>query len=261
MKSFVLAAALTYSALLRWTPVEAPEPVSYWVETTTAQGRSLTIAEPVLATDGLLEWQVNGLDGDAAFRIVAVAGELATEPSNCLAVVVAPGGVCPDCPPCDEAPSCSPYYLEPPALLFAQVQDDVAINGTALASRHDSDATTFEVELPVAGRWYVWGRFYYPGQPGSNDPNSFWLRLDEGAEQSFGNSLDLFQQWHWAGDGTVQHGEPQPLVLNVGAAGTHYITLRPREWPGPMLDAIYLSTTTERPSDDEARRVLERCSP
>lgn len=105
------------------------------------------------------------------------------------------------------------------------------------------DTVSYVVELPAAGTWYLWGRFYYPGAPGSNDANSFFARIDGGAALKFGNKKDRFRRWHWDGDGRRESGTPQPLALGHLAAGEHTVTIAKREVVpiAPRLDVLVLT--------------------
>lgn len=108
------------------------------------------------------------------------------------------------------------------------------------------DAVTYTVNFPNPGAWYAWGRFYYPGAVGSNDPNSFFLSVDGGPEFSFGNNrydTPAFQEWHWDGNGTAESGV-QSLHLGSFSAGSHQIRIRNREADpliGPRLDVLLLT--------------------
>ena len=52
-----------------------------------------------------------------------------------------------------------------------------------------TDHAAYAFRLEKEAGCYLWGRMYFPSAPGSNDPNSFWVRVDEGAPRKFGNSL------------------------------------------------------------------------
>jgi hypothetical protein len=96
------------------------------------------------------------------------------------------------------------------------------------------DEVSYAVDLPASGQWYVWGRFYYPGTPGTNDANSFFVSVDGGATFKFGNNHDYFQKWHWGGDGNLESGTPVSLALGYLSAGVHVLTVEKREaWPIP----------------------------
>ena len=107
------------------------------------------------------------------------------------------------------------------------------------------DETSYAVTIPAAGNWNAWGRFYYPGAPGSNEANSFFLRVDDGPARKLGNNKDLFQLWHWDGDGAVERGAPAPLPLGALSAGPATITVEKREvqpaGTAPRLDVLCLT--------------------
>ena len=77
-------------------------------------------------------------------------------------------------------------------LVFANSTSD------AMSRPSASDHVSYAVTLPSAGNWYLWGRFYYPGTPGSTDANSFWASVDGGAPVKFGNDSGHYQKWHWS---------------------------------------------------------------
>jgi hypothetical protein len=140
------------------------------------------------------------------------------------------------------------------ALLFA--------NSTSNTSGIDNnDFATYAIDVAADADWYAWGRFYYPGSPGSNDANSFFLRVDGGSPLKFGNNLDYFQTWHWDGDGQVETGALTPLPLGYLTAGTHVLTIEKREVVPipPRLDVFVLTPEPDiAPTDDMALAGLER---
>lgn len=111
------------------------------------------------------------------------------------------------------------------------------------------DAVTYTVDFPNAGTWYAWGRLYYPGAIGSNDPNSFYISIDGGPELNFGNNRygdPSFQEWHWDGNGTAESGV-QALSLGHAGAGVHQVKVRNREADptiGPRLDMLLLTNNS-----------------
>jgi hypothetical protein len=143
----------------------------------------------------------------------------------------------------------------------------------------DGGSVAFTVELPHAGAWSLWGRFYYPAtgtqlwrqdaEPRENDPNSFFVSVDGGREAVFGNlkqdaeaKASGYRRWHWAGNGTVEVGAPSALPLGTLAAGRHVIRIRNRDAVetsalhlAPRLDALCLSPDRDyRPRDEDFRR-------
>jgi hypothetical protein len=140
-----------------------------------------------------------------------------------------------------------------PVLLYA-ADDSNALGGGS------NDSAVLDVDIPSSGRWYLWGRFYYPGQPDSNDANSFLIRVDDRELRRFGNNRDYFRRWHWDGDGGVEHGAPVPLDLGTISAGRHRLTIEKREVRplAPRLDALMLTRSAEaRPSDGAALDSLD----
>lgn len=125
-----------------------------------------------------------------------------------------------------------------------------------------SDAATFSINLPSSGTWYLWGRFYYPGTPGSNDANSFRARIgNTAAYQTFGNKLDRFRQWHWDGS-SAETGAVSGLNLGSQTAGVKTITVLKREVVPipPRLDVICATkNATTPPSDAAACSALGGC--
>jgi len=133
-----------------------------------------------------------------------------------------------------------------PELLFA----DSGHNSFAGGS---DDRAVYEIELPAAGPWYAWGRFYYPAT-GSNHANSFFLRVDDGPLLVFGNNRDMFRRWHWDGNGEIQSGEMAALPLGPLDAGFHVLEIRKREVlpVQPRLDVVCLTRDRLHVPDDVA---------
>jgi hypothetical protein len=124
------------------------------------------------------------------------------------------------------------------------------------------DIAAYTVNLPNDGTWWAWGRFYYPGKPGGNDPNCFWIRVDDSPEQKFGNNRydrPSYRQWHWDGNGNNERGV-QGLRLGRLSAGKHTLRIRNREADrkiGPRLDVILLTNNSRYvPSDEEASQSI-----
>ncbi len=123
-----------------------------------------------------------------------------------------------------------------------------------------ADTASYLVDLPQEGDWYAWARVYYPGTPGSNEANSFFLQVDGGALLKLGNNRDYFQIWHWDGDGELEHGPPAALALGHLGAGIHEIVIGKREVAPipPRLDVIFLTTDPVAiPSDFAAEYALQ----
>jgi hypothetical protein len=120
-----------------------------------------------------------------------------------------------------------------------------------------SSTLTFKVNIDNEGEWYAWGRFMFIGS--GNDPNSFFLRIDDGDQKKFGNNKDFFNKWHWDGDGNVENGATQALDLGSLSPGEHTITLTCREPlgnPGTeniLIDMLYLTMQADiKPTDEVA---------
>ena len=116
------------------------------------------------------------------------------------------------------------------------------------------DQVSYVVDVPHAGQWYAWGRFYYPGAVGSNQANSFLLSIDGGTTFKFGNNKDYFQMWHWDGDGMTEAEGGVALALGFLEAGLHTLVVEKREVLPipPRLDVIALTPTPAAPSDAAA---------
>lgn len=132
-------------------------------------------------------------------------------------------------------------------LLFADTDDD-----------DGQDFCVYTVELPSPGVWHAWGRFYYPGTPGGNDPNCFWISVDNGNEHKFGNNRygkPAYREWHWDGNGDMERGV-KSLKLGRLGSGKHEIRVRNREagrTNGPRLDVLLLTNDSRYvPTDKDA---------
>lgn len=109
----------------------------------------------------------------------------------------------------------------------------------------DSGSAVFQLDVPKAGQYYLWGRFYCPDPPGSNGGNSFWVSIDTSPSRlKFGNSLEHFRRWHWAGDGAAETGPPRGLSIGSLGVGSHLVVIRRREVlpNAPRLDELFLTT-------------------
>jgi len=117
------------------------------------------------------------------------------------------------------------------------------------------DRIKYRVSLPASGQWYLWGRFYWPGAPDSNDANSFFARVDGGSPLTFGNNKDHYRRWHWGGDGATERGVPQALALGYLGEGEHTLAIEKRESVPipPRLDVLVLTRSpTWQPTDEAA---------
>ena len=153
-------------------------------------------------------------------------------------------------------------------------------NGRTLPSaQKEGGWVTYTLDLPEAGTWYLWGRFYNPGsgttlwkqdaEPRENDPNSFYVSVDGGKEHVFGNNksdpdakASGYRRWYWGGDGAVEVGRPVALSLGALTKGRHTIRVRNRDAVetaalhlAPRLDALCLTLDKDyRPRDEDFRR-------
>jgi hypothetical protein len=153
-------------------------------------------------------------------------------------------------------------------------------NGRFLApEQRDGGWVTVTVELPEAGTWHLWGRFFFPAsgtqlfrqdaEPRENDPNSFFASVDGGREHVFGNHkvdpetrTSGYRRWHWGGDGTIEVGKPAALSLGTLARGRHTIRIRNRDAVetaalrlAPRIDVLCLSPDRDyRPRDEDFRK-------
>jgi hypothetical protein len=141
----------------------------------------------------------------------------------------------------------------------------------------DGGWVTYTVEIPETATWYLWGRFYHPGSGTTlwkdgqvpNDPNSFYVSVDGGKEQVFGNhkvdpdtKTSWYRRWHWGGDGSIELGRPAGLSLGTLAKGRHTIRVRNRDAVetaalhlAPRLDAFCLTLERDyRPRDEDFRK-------
>jgi|GEM_PF-6199653 len=104
----------------------------------------------------------------------------------------------------------------------------------------NSSYIRFTVDIPKAGNWYAWGRFFY--ETSANSANAFNLKLDGGAAKPFGNKKDYFNKWHWDGDGNFTSGSVVKLDLGYLTEGTHTIVVSGRETGSTvMIDQLLLT--------------------
>jgi cysteine-rich repeat protein len=141
-----------------------------------------------------------------------------------------------------------------PLLVYADTTTDSYESGSG-------DQTVYTVSLTESATYYLWGRLYYPSTDEAS--NSFFIRVDDGEAFTFGNNVDVYQQWHWDGDGKVVNGSGRALVLGDLTAGTHRIVVEKREAGGtesPRLDMLFLTTDAAAvPTDFDAEIALETC--
>ena len=132
------------------------------------------------------------------------------------------------------------------------VEQDDASEGKAIDSAVGA-VTTYEIDIPKAGKWYVWARLYCP----DGGADSIWIGI-EGAEPNpndaaggpeavkiyseAGDSVNTdaqpFSLWYW--DAGVK-GEPPPnRFFDVKDAGKNKLWAKGRE-AGTLLDQILLT--------------------
>ncbi len=142
-----------------------------------------------------------------------------------------------------------------PTLVFANSPQSQFAGGSG-------DMVSYTVELPQAGNWFLWGRFYYPDASASG-ANSFFAKVDAGPLLKFGNNRDQTQRWHWDGDGAVEVGALLPLSLGFLSSGTHALIIEKREAvpTPPRLDLLFLTSDPAGiPSDADAAEALGACA-
>lgn len=153
-------------------------------------------------------------------------------------------------------------------------------NGRGLPpNQKEGGWATFTVDVPEAGVWHLWGRFYNPAsgsqlwkqdtEPKDNDPNSFYASVDGGKEQVFGNhkldpdaKISGYRRWYWGGDGAVEVGRPAGLSLGPLTKGRHTIRIRNRDAVetsslhlAPRVDVLCLTPDKDyRPRDEDFRK-------
>ena len=151
------------------------------------------------------------------------------------------------------------------------VEQDDASEGKAIDSAVQA-VTTYEIDIPKAGRWYLWIRLNCPD--GSAD--SFWIGI-EGAEPNpndanggpeavkiyseAGDSVNTdaqpFNIWYW--DAGVQGEPPANRFFDVDTAGINKLWSKGRE-ARTLLDQILLTMdpdfNAEEASQGEAIPIL-----
>jgi len=127
----------------------------------------------------------------------------------------------------------------------------------------------YTVNIPHAGRWFLWARVRYPS--GSDD--SFGLARPEDAltlsgEQVLGNCGQNQKQWHWTGRGAGSTAVPPGSVIALQLPeGPFTFRIYAREGPGtaagnPRLDVLCLADEPAYvPTDELARQALSLPKP
>jgi predicted esterase len=91
--------------------------------------------------------------------------------------------------------------------------------------KEEGGKATFEVDVPQAGPWILFGRFFWHDQGGTN---SFWAKVDDRPYQRVGNDGPAGEWFYWKGP-----------VWKL-EAGKHTLTIREREW-GARVAELFLS--------------------
>jgi hypothetical protein len=140
------------------------------------------------------------------------------------------------------------------------VEKEGASGGKAIDSARGARAF-HEVNIPKAGKWYVWIRAFFP----DSQRDSYWIGLDNaephpwdreggpGAIKIYAEQADSVNQkrhawgvWYW--DSGVKHSTAPNCYFEVKAPGKYRLWSKGRE-PGAILDEILL--TMERRFDAE----------
>jgi hypothetical protein len=135
---------------------------------------------------------------------------------------------------------------------MAEINDSYAVSnksiygttGNTSAPASGDSKSTYNINLPSSGKWYAWGRFSYP----DDQNNSFWIAIDGGTAQRFGNGQTTYNQYHW--EGYMDQGG---VDLGSLTAGNHTITIWSREpHADNLLDVICLTSNPGyTPSDED----------
>ncbi len=136
----------------------------------------------------------------------------------------------------------------------AELSFDGAIGGALVPSggfNMDTGPQTwaeYELELPEAGRWYLWIRARYH----DTNSNSFFLWDPDHPEQPvcLGNRIGTYHEWLWEG--------PVGLDLPAGPSVLRITGRESRPLESPVLDVIALvhDERNYEPTDGDARRAL-----
>ncbi len=107
----------------------------------------------------------------------------------------------------------------------------------------DHSRVEYRISIPAAGEWHAWGRFFFESGSG----NSFWISVDGGDAQRFGNGEHALGQWHW--EGYMEEGGVSLGSLNEG---DHTITITAREPDDQsLLDIVCLSPSSSYVPEDQ----------
>ena len=81
----------------------------------------------------------------------------------------------------------------------------------------------YEVNIPETGLYFVWGRLAYPGEI-ANNPNSFFVAIDDTLPQVLGNVERKGVTWRWEGQRSLQ-----AVPLGNLVKGRHLLKVWSRE--------------------------------
>jgi hypothetical protein len=118
--------------------------------------------------------------------------------------------------------------------------------------RNRDHMATFEIDVPKAGPYFLWGRLAYPGSIGNN-PNSFFVAIDNTAAQVLGNTERQGLTWRWEGQESLQ-----AIPLGNLTEGRHQLKVWLREamisqQSVPYLDMLLVTNDSDYvPLDDDA---------
>ena len=115
-----------------------------------------------------------------------------------------------------------------------------ATSGTVESASSGDSKAVYTITLE-SGTWYAWGRFSFP----DGLSNSYWIGVDNGTAERFGNGEDTFDAWHWEGSSST------PTSLGSLSAGEHTITVygcEPNQ--NNLLDVLCLTQSDTYVPDD-----------
>lgn len=117
------------------------------------------------------------------------------------------------------------------------------VTGSTSAPSQDHSRVELTVTIPTATEWYAWGRFSFQ----SGTANSFWISVDGGSANRFGNGEHALGSWHWEG-----YMEEGGVSLGTLGQGEHTITIVTREPAAEnLLDILCLSPSASYTPTDQ----------
>ncbi|MBD3422414.1 MAG: hypothetical protein GF398_20055 [Chitinivibrionales bacterium] len=116
--------------------------------------------------------------------------------------------------------------------------------GSASAPQNTDSKSTYTISLERTATWHAWGRFSFS----DGQANSYWIAVNGGAAQRFGNGEHNLTNWHW--EGYMQEGG---VSLGRLDEGDHTLEIYTREPAGDnLLDVICLTPTANyTPADND----------